>query len=168
MSSPMTCRVLFAACLLSLGLLAGSGSNLAAAGEIAARPGWTVIDTKHAYPDLIERLTAAIKAAKMGLVTQASASDGAATQGITIPGNRVLGVYRNDYARRMLAASVAAGIEAPIRFYVTERADGGATLSWKHPSAVFTPYLNEGGDDLRQLAEELDGVFSSIAAAATN
>jgi len=105
--------------------------------------------------------------AKMGLVTQASASDGANGQGITIPGNRVIGVYRNDYARRMLEASVAAGIEAPTRFYLTEDADGTATLSYKTPSFVFAPYMNEGGDKLKALAEELDDVFAEIAEQAT-
>ncbi|WP_425088760.1 DUF302 domain-containing protein [Stappia sp.] len=140
----------------------------AAQGELAPRDGWTVIATDTAFPDLVDSLTAAIKAAGMGLVTQASASDGAKMQGITIPGNRVIGVYRNDYARRMLAASVAAGIEAPIRFYVTETPGGGATLSYKHPSFVFAPYLAEGGDALQALAGELDTVFKAIAEDATN
>lgn len=102
----------------------------------------------------------------MLLVTQASASAGAKGRGLTIPGNRVLGVYRNDYAVRMLEASIAAGIEAPIRFYVTENADKTATLSWKTPSFVFAPYMDEGGEKLSGLAAELDGVFQSIADAA--
>jgi uncharacterized protein (DUF302 family) len=46
----------------------------------------------------------------------------------------------------VLGASVAAGIEAPIRIYVTENQDGTATLSYKKPSAVFAPYADEGGD----------------------
>ena len=138
-------------------------SALAGAQPVEPREGWQVFKTEFAYSALVERLEAAVKAERMGLVTQASASVGAEAQGFTIPGNRVVGVYRNDYARRMLAASVAAGIEAPIRFYVTENEDGGATLSWKMPSFVFAPYMDEGGDDLRTLAEELDGVFESIA-----
>ncbi|MCY6380512.1 DUF302 domain-containing protein [Hoeflea prorocentri] len=138
-------------------------SALANAQSVMPREGWQVFKTDIAYSALIERLAAAIKAEKMGLVTQASASVGAEAQGFTIPGNRVIGVYRNDYARRMLAASVAAGIEAPIRFYVTEDEGGGATLSWKTPSFVFAPYMDEGGDDLKALAAELDGVFDSIA-----
>ena len=97
------------------------------------------------------------------LVTQASASAGAKGRGLTIPGNRVMGVYRNDYAIRMLEASVAAGIEAPIRFYVTENSDGTATLSWKTPSFVFAPYMTDGGEALSELAAELDGVFRTIA-----
>jgi uncharacterized protein (DUF302 family) len=63
----------------------------------------------------------------------------------------------------MLAASVAAGIEAPIRLYITENEDKSATLSYKTASAVFAPYMNEGGQELRNLANELDGVLLKIA-----
>jgi uncharacterized protein (DUF302 family) len=135
---------------------------LPAKAEIAPRPGWVVIATGHGFAKLVERVKQAVAEEQMGLVTQASASDGAAMQGIAIPGNRVLGVYRNDYARRMLAASLAAGIEAPIRFYVTEDSDGSATLSWKTPGHVFAPYMDEGGAALKELAGELDAVFARI------
>lgn len=135
--------------------------------SIGERPGWVVIHTSATYGDLVKQLSAAIKAEKMGLVNHASASDGARAQGITIPGNRVVGVFRNDFARRMLEASLAAGIEAPVRFYVTENPDGTATLSYRTPSAVFAPYMDEGGEELAMLAEELDRVFAAIAAHAT-
>jgi uncharacterized protein (DUF302 family) len=103
----------------------------------------------------------------MGLVNSASASEGAKAAGIAIPGNRVIGVFRNDFARRMLSASVSAGIEAPIRFYLTENSDGTATLSYKKPGAVFAPYFDEDKDELRALALELDGIFAKIADRAT-
>jgi uncharacterized protein (DUF302 family) len=63
----------------------------------------------------------------------------------------------------MLTASLAAGIEAPIRFYITENADGKATLSYKLPSMVFAPYFAEGGEELRKIAAELDAIFAKIA-----
>lgn len=141
--------------------------SAASAGTLAPREGWVVIDTRHAFPVLSERLEAAVKAEKMAVVTSASASDGAKAAGIAIPGNRVVGVFRNDFARRMLAASLAAGIEAPIRFYVTENADGSATLSYKRPSTVFAPYADQGKDTLKSLADELDAVFARIASEAT-
>lgn len=131
--------------------------------SVPARDGWRVMPTEKPYQTLVDDLKSAIKAEKMLLVTQASASGGAKGRGLTIPGNRVMGVYRNDYAIRMLEASVAAGIEAPIRFYVTENSDGTATLSWKTPGFVFAPYMEEGGEVLRELAAELDGVFRTIA-----
>ena len=45
----------------------------------------------------------------------------------------------------MLSASISAGIETPIRFYVTENPDGTATLSYKKPGFVFAPYLGRKG-----------------------
>lgn len=141
--------------------------SLALAQAIEPREGWQVLDTDIAFEDMVSRMETAIGAEKMGLVTQASASNGARAQGIEIPGNRVMGVYRNDFARRMLEASVAAGIEAPIRFYLAENDNGGTTLSWKTPSFVFAPYLAEGGDELQTLATELDTIFMAIAQRAT-
>jgi len=151
-------RLLVLCALLTIAL-----TGLARADSLADREGWQVVPTDKSFETLVEDLKTAIKADKMGLVTQASASAGAKGRGITIPGNRVIGVYRNDYAVRMLEASVAAGIEAPIRFYVTEDSDGTATLSWKTPSFVFAPYMDEGGQALADLAAELDLVFLSIA-----
>ncbi|KNG92786.1 DUF302 domain-containing protein [Pseudaestuariivita atlantica] len=153
-------RPLLAALFLAL--------SLSPAAALEPRDGWVVLPTIHTYADLVQRVRAAVKDAPINIVTQASASDGARMQGHTIPGNRVFGLYRNDYARRMLDASVAAGIEAPIRLYVTENADGTATLSYKTPTAVFAPYFDEGGLALSDLAAELDTVFSQIAQNAGN
>ena len=139
----------------------------ASAGTLEPRDGWVVIATHQSFTALSNRLDAAVKFEKMGLVTSASASAGAKAAGITIPGNRVVGVFSNDFARRMLSASIAAGIEAPIRFYLTENPDGTATLSYKTPSFVFSPYFGEGKDALRKLAKELDAIFARIANRAT-
>ena len=78
---------------------------------------------------------------------------------IDIPGNLVLGVYRNDFAVLMLKASVPSGIEAPLRFYVTENADGTATLTYREPSAVLRAY---GSADLDKVATELDAIWAEI------
>ena len=138
-------------------------TGVARSDSLTDRPGWVVVPTEKSYVDLVEHLKTAIKGEKMLLVTQASASAGAKGRGLTIPGNRIIGVYRNDYAVRMLEASIAAGIEAPIRFYVTENSDGTGTLSSKTPTFVFDPYMGEGGEELAELASELDGVFQTIA-----
>lgn len=127
------------------------------------RPGWVVHESTHSFKELNTRLSDAIKAEKMGRVTTASASGGANKRGITIPGNRIVGVYRNDFAVRMLEASVTAGIEAPVRFYLTENPDKTTLLSYKTPTTVFTPYFDEGGDDLKAMAAELDVIFANIA-----
>ncbi|MBL8590315.1 MAG: DUF302 domain-containing protein [Methylobacteriaceae bacterium] len=153
---------------LAVAAIATGAASAAAqtAQTIAPRAGWSVTATPHAFAEAVRKLEEAVKANKMGLVTAASASEGAKAQGIAIPGNRVVGVFRNDFARRMLAASLPAGIEAPIRFYVTEGADGKATISYKTPGAVFAPYLDGAGADLKKVAEELDPIFAAIAAEA--
>lgn len=128
----------------------------------AEREGWAVIETSHTYHDLIDRVKMAAKANKMGVVTEAGPTEAATNRGVTIPGNRVIGVYNNDFAVRMLEASEAAMIEAPIRFYVTEQEDGTATLSYKTPSLVFSPYA-EDSTEVMIIAKELDVVFEKIA-----
>ena len=125
--------------------------------------GWVRHETTISYSDMVKKLNAAVKAEKMLLVTRASASSGAKRRNIKIPGNMIIGGYRNDYALRMLEASVEAGIEAPIRFYITENVNGSATLSYKTPSHVFAPYFATAKPDLAALAKELDGVFDKIA-----
>lgn len=125
--------------------------------------GWAVAKTSHGYAALVERLNQAAEANKMGVVTRASATVGAKkVLDKTIPGNMVVGVYRPDFAVRMLEASIPAGIEAPIRFYITENDDGTATLSYKTPSAVFAPY-SASNEKLQNLTAELDGIFAKIA-----
>ena len=133
---------------------------VAAAAEASAPLAGTVtIKTKYGFDALVSRVEKAVADNKMGLVAQASASRGAATRGVKIAGNMVLMVFRNDYAVRMLQASVPAGIEAPIRLYVTENADGSASLTYRLPSAVFAPY---GNRKLDEMAKELDVIFQNI------
>ncbi len=127
------------------------------------RSGWITHETSIPYAELYPRLKAAIKKNKMGHITTASASAGAKGRGLTIPGNRIVGVYNNFFAVRMLEASIAAGMEAPIRFYLTERSDGGSNLTYKTPTFAFSPYFEEGGKPLKDMAKELDKIFAQIA-----
>ncbi|MEX0286331.1 MAG: DUF302 domain-containing protein [Paracoccaceae bacterium] len=141
---------------------------LTQASDMDTRPGWAVHPTDQDHASLVKSLTAAVKEHGMIVVTRAGPTKAAAKRGITIPGNMVVGVYNNDFAVRVLATSTAAMIEAPIRFYVTENTDGTATLSYKTPSTVFAPYMDEGGDALQALAAELDAKFAEIAADAVD
>jgi uncharacterized protein (DUF302 family) len=122
-------------------------------------PGTEIRTTEFRFGDLRSRLETAIRKNGMFVVTSASASAGAKARGITIPGNMVIGVFRNDFAVRMLEASIPAGIEAPLRFYLTENGDGSATLTYRRPSAVFAPY---GSTKLDAMAAELDTLWSKI------
>jgi uncharacterized protein (DUF302 family) len=123
-------------------------------------PGTESLPSGKSFGQLAEALDSAIKENGMAAVSKASASAGAKRRGIAIPGNLVVGVFRNDFAVRMLDASLEAGIEAPLRFYVTENGDGTATLTYRTPSAVFAPY---GSAALDSMAAELDEIFASIA-----
>ena len=139
-----------------------------ASADMTARDGWSVTPTPKDYNQLIDAVKSAAKAHKMGVVTQAGPTGAAKGRGITIPGNRVIGLFNNAYAVDILSLSTAAMIEAPIRMYVTENPDGSATLSYKLPSTVFAPYMDEGGSQLVTLASELDTIFAAISATAAN
>lgn len=154
-------RRLLPRCVLAVLALVLVGAWSPVAGYAADPVATETVETKQGFEGLVDSLKAAIEANDMVVVTQACASCGAARRGITIPGNMVLGVYRNDFAVRMLEASVPAGIEAPIRFYVTENADGTASLTYRLPSAVFAPY---GSADLDAMAKELDQIWQEIVA----
>lgn len=139
---------------------------LAQGSGIAPREGWRVVATDLAYADLLDRLRLAVPEEGLAVVTEAGPTEAARQRGVEIPGNRVVGVFNNDIAVRVLALSTAAMIEAPVRFYVTENGDGTATLSWKTPSLAFAPYLDEGGDALESIVSDLDARFDAIAARA--
>ncbi len=136
----------------------------AAAGPLPEEfPGWRILRTPHDYGTLVARVDAAVAASPIDVVTRASATLGAESLGETIPGNMVVGVYGPTFAVRMLDASIAAGIEAPLRLYLTEGADGTATISYELPSFVFRPYFADGGEALERLATELDTILARIA-----
>ncbi len=155
-------RIIFAALFLGLVALPATAQS------VEPRAGWVVHDSDKPFAELLDDLRSAVRAEGFGVVTQAGPTGAARARGIDIPENRVVGVFNNIYAVRILSLSTAAMIEAPIRFYVTEDADGSATLSYKTPSFVFAPYLDEGGADLAAAASELDAAFDSIANAAIN
>jgi len=139
----------------------------AAAAELpAALPGWVIEPTRHSYAELVERVDAAVAESPLNVVTRASATVGAKSLGQKIPGNLVVGVFAPQFAIRLLDASVAAGIEAPLRLYITENPDGTATLSYKTAAHVLAPYANEGGQTLAVLTRELDTILEQIAARA--
>ena len=111
------------------------------------------------FNGVYEQLIKSIKANKMGLVAQACAHCGANSIGKKISGNRVVMVFNPKFAVRMLNANVAAGIEAPLRIYLTEQSDGSTMLSYPKPSDVFAPYNTPG---LNVMAKELDVILARI------
>ena len=151
----------FAAILLAVGLPATT-----IAGPLPEKiEGWSIQSSPHGWQDLAERLKSAIEASPLNQLSRASATVGAKNIGQTIAGNMVVHAYAPQFAVRMLEASIAAGYEAPLRFYITEDDDGGSKLSYKLPSVVFAPY-EDGGEALDAMAAELDGIMAAIAAEA--
>ena len=146
---------MFLASLLSF---AAPASDTRAA-SYSPHSGVQVVETEQPFTAFTERLTAAIKKHKMGLVAQACANCGAKSIGVTIPGNRVFMIFRPDFAVRMLKASEAAGVEAPIRLYVTEQPNGNARLSYRLPSHTFGDYKVAALDEL---GAELDIIVARI------
>ena len=140
-------------------VIAGTAADVRAANP-APYPGTKVIETRLTYGKLVDRLLKAVRKHRMGIVARASATLGAKSIGVTIPGNMVVMVFRPDFAVRMLKASVPAGIEAPLRFYITEGKNGRTTLTYRMPSSVFRPYKSP---DLDRMAAELDKIFAKIA-----
>ncbi|MEQ9332632.1 DUF302 domain-containing protein [Thalassobaculum sp.] len=120
----------------------------------APHPGTVTVDTGKPFEPFVEAFAKAITANGFNVVGIACAN--CAIKGVfgeTVPGNRVFLFFKPAYARRMLAASVAAGIEAPIRVYATEAADGTARVTYRQPSAVFGAYEVP---DLTAMGRELD------------
>jgi uncharacterized protein (DUF302 family) len=148
--------------MLAMGLTTASagagGAGAAASSQMVS------ITTRRGFDDLVAAVERAVEKHGLLRIATASASRNAAQRGIKIPGNAVVLAFNNLYAVRLLAASVPAGIEAPMRLYVTENADGTAALSYMKASVVLAPY---GGDALGALGRELDDLFAAIAQDAT-
>jgi uncharacterized protein (DUF302 family) len=145
-----------------LAVLAGAAALALSPFVVQPQPagtGMSSVNTPHPFAVLLERLDGAVARHGLGVVASASASRGAAARGVKIPGNAVVMVFRNDLAVRLLQASVPAGIEAPLRIYVTENADGTARISYRLPSAVFAPYRHP---EIDGLARDLDATLARI------
>lgn len=108
-------------------------------------------------------LVDAVSEEKMALVCHANAQRGAAARGVTIKGNQVLMIFRNDLAGRLIGADPRAAYEAPMRIYIYENTDGTATISYDKPSALLAGYAQP---DIRAVGAELDHIFTAIVARA--
>lgn len=117
-------------------------STTSAAYAYQAYPGTRTEITPYPYTVLLNRLRLAIRANHMEIVAQANASQGAAARGVKIPGNAIIMVFRNDFAVSMLKDSIAAGIETPIRIYLTANSNHTADITYRTPSALFRRYRN--------------------------
>ena len=135
----------------------------ASAGNAAPYSGMVTVETGKPFKPFVKAVRPAIKRHKFNVVGIACANCAAKSLGKTIPGNRVFLFFAPRFAVRMLAASTAAGIEAPIRIYATENPDGTARVTYRLPSQVFGAYEV---DALTAMGKELDGAVAAIIASA--
>lgn len=150
-------RILVACCLALL-----LASAPARAENPAPYPGTVTVETGKPFVPFVEAFAKSIAANGFNVVGIACANCAIkAAFDETVPGNRVFLFFKPAYARRMLAASVASGIEAPIRVYATEATDGTARVTYRLPSAVFGAYQVPA---LAELGRELDADVDRILA----
>ena len=124
-----------------------------------AQEGRVTLVSRAPFLKVAEAMEQAIAAQKMALVCHANAQRGAAARGVTIKGNQVLMIFRNDFAARLIAADPRAAYEAPIRIYLYENPDGTATVTYVRPSTLLAPYSHP---DVRVVGAELDPIFKAI------
>lgn len=149
----------FATCLVAVLLVLAGPSS---AENPTPHPGTVTLETGKPFEPFVDAFAKAITGNGFNVVGIACAN--CAIKGVfgeTVPGNRVFLFFKPAYARRMLAASVAAGIEAPIRVYATEGPDGTARVTYRLPSAVFGAYEVP---DLTAMGRELDDHVARIVA----
>ena len=139
----------------SIGLLFGAVERPSEAANTTPHTATKVIATSLILSQLRNHLKAAIEKSGMYVFT----SESAGRHGIDVPGNLVLDLYRNDFAVRMLNASMQSSIEAPLRFYVTEKAEGTSTLTYRKPSAGFGAYCSA---NLYKMLAELDAIWAKV------
>ena len=77
-------------------------------------------------------------------------------------GNRILEVFRPDYAVKVWAMEIEAGVDIPVCLHVHEDAGGGVTARHRAPGGVFSRH---GNDALTTFGAEPDPVFEEISGA---
>lgn len=142
-----------------LGVLLVGFLLLVAAPSSVAQEGRITLTARAPFAQTVAAMEQAITDAGMALVCHANAQRGAAARGVSIRGNQVMMVFRNDFAVRLLAAEPAAGFEAPIRIYLHENADGTTSVSYVPPSMLFALYRHP---EVRAVAAELDPIIRGI------
>lgn len=148
-------RIILVCCLGLLLALPARAENS------APYSGMRTVETGQAFAAYVDSLKKAIRGNRMGVVAHACATCGAKAIGVTIPGNHVVMIFHPRFAVRMLKASAAAGIEAPLRLYLTEKSDGTARLTYRLASHTFGAYQVPALDEM---AKELDGIIAKIVA----
>jgi uncharacterized protein (DUF302 family) len=104
-------------------------------------PAGTVqITSAYGFAPTVERLQQAIAQAGFLVIHVINTQQILASQGIEIAGLIQILYFHPRYMQRLLAASPAAVIEAPLKLLVREGADGSVQVVHHQPTALFGRY----------------------------
>lgn len=107
------------------------------------------------FDEVVEAIIASIESSGMLLVADIDVRKNAAKKGIELTGNRILEVFRPDYAARIWGMEIEAGVDVPIRIHE----DGSVAARCRTPLEVLSRH---GNDESILFAAELDPVFEKI------
>lgn len=108
---------------------------------------------------VVEALASGVEESGMLLVADIDVQKNAAKRGLEIGGNRILEIFRPDYAIKVWEMEIEAGVDIPIRVHVHEDDEGRVTARYCPPSEVLSRH---GNDELTDFGAELDPVFEGI------
>lgn len=111
------------------------------------------------FDDVVEAIISCIEESGMLLVADIDVQRNAAKRGIETTGNRILEVFRPDYAVKIWAMEIEAGVDIPIRIHIHEDESGGVTARYRGPLEVLSRH---GNDRLTLFAAEIEPVFERI------
>jgi uncharacterized protein (DUF302 family) len=116
-------------------------------------PGTVSLASSYSLADAVRRLEKAVRANGLTLV-QTVNSGGRGQTGVS-----VLLVSSSDYWGRILKLNQLAGMEMPIRIYVTDTGNRTSAVIYRAPSSIFALY---DSPELDRIAIDLDQTFAKI------
>lgn len=108
---------------------------------------------------MVEALISGIRESGLLLAADIDVQKNARKTGMEIGGNRILLVFRPDYAVRVWEAEIDAGVDIPVHIHIHETLEGRVQARYRPPSEIFAPYGNQA---LSEIGVELDPVFAGI------
>lgn len=154
------------ACAMALGL------TTAAQAQLPALPtsDTTVFESEMPFADFLKNVRRQIDRARMITIAVTCPTCGARSLGVTIPEARVILFFNRFFAARVHSENLAAGLEAPIRFFIYADSEGQGVVHYKKPSVIFGAYAKNERDasgnliesDLHVVGRQLDQAVESI------
>jgi uncharacterized protein (DUF302 family) len=121
--------------------------------SVGPYPGTVSLATSYPLGDTVRRLEKAVRANGLTLVQTIRSGGHGATD------VAVLLISSSDYWGRVLKANQLAGMELPIRIYVTADGSRGSAVIYRAPSSIFALYDTP---ELDHIAADLDQVFAKL------